>query len=191
MIGDNHEGTGSESAIKTAGRIGDQQISRPEQGENPQRKGDLPGGVALVVMKAALQHGHLLTGQLPADQAPGMAGDRGTRKIRDLLIIKGRALFNVMGQGAEAGAQDNDDIRGNRQPFFKKVNGLLHLLAVKACTGGHLFILLVSLVLILFLGRESRAMPPPAKREKTMLTARGRPDHRPGQKPFQSAEKAP
>ena len=56
MVGDQHQITGVEGGVDTAGSIGQHQLLYPQGGQNPDGQGDLPHGKSFIIMDPSLKH---------------------------------------------------------------------------------------------------------------------------------------
>ena len=87
VVGDQHEIAARIGKIHAARRVRHDQRTDAEQLQKPHRLRQLLEIVALVAVKASREAHELLSGQLAEHQLSGVAGGRGNREIRDLVIV--------------------------------------------------------------------------------------------------------
>ena len=75
--------------IDSAGSVGDDERAAAEERQHAGGEGDLGGGVALIKVHAALQHGDRRGGNMAEDEAACVADDAGGGEVRDVGIGDG------------------------------------------------------------------------------------------------------
>ena len=88
---------------------------------------DVPGSVSLVGVDAALHDGERSAGEGAEDEAAGVSLDGGPGEMRDLDIGDGDLVCEPIGEAAEAGAEDDGDLRSQSAAFANGSGGLLGL----------------------------------------------------------------
>ena len=91
--------------------IGEDQCLNTEHAKDPYIENNCFYRITFIIMESSVHHEDVLAGQISGDQLSRMTGSRGSREIRDVRIRYGKILFTGICQGAQAGTQDNADLR--------------------------------------------------------------------------------
>ena len=100
------------AGVDAAGGVGDDEGFAAEEAEDAGGEGDLGEGVALVGVDAALHDGYGDSGDVAEDEFAGVAFDGGLREVGDVGVGDGGGVFDLRGEVAEAGAEDDAEARG-------------------------------------------------------------------------------
>ncbi len=109
MVLDHHQVAGGERGVDGPGRVRDHERLHPEAAEDPDREDHLLEGVALVEVDAPLHHRDRDAAGAADDERAPVAGDGGGGEVRDLREGDGHRLLEGVGEGPEAGAEDDPD----------------------------------------------------------------------------------
>ena len=110
--------------IHAAAGVGDDQQFGAEGPHHADRESDLPLGIALIGVEAALHRHHRQPLQHAADKLAGMADRSGTRKVRNRGVIEGCLGLDLAGHAAEARAKDDSGM-GSAAPMAADYIGSL------------------------------------------------------------------
>ena len=110
MVADDHERPRPERRVDAARRIRQDDDPGAEPPEQQHRLDDESRIVALVHVEAALEHDDGLAGQPSEQQPPDMARRGRGRPAGQLGERDGDGILDVVGEPAEAGAQDDPDL---------------------------------------------------------------------------------
>ena len=91
-------------------------IRAPSRLEQQHRLDDQPGVVALVQVEAALEHDHGAAAETPEEQPPGVARRRRGRPAGQLGERDRDRVLELVGEAAEAGAEDDPDLGHEIRP---------------------------------------------------------------------------
>ncbi len=111
MVGDADEAALRVGLVDAAGGVGDDDCLAAEQAEHAHGEGDLGHRVALVGVHAALHDSDSDAADGAEDELALVAFDGGARKVRDLRVGDDDGVFNLRGEAAEAGAEDDAERR--------------------------------------------------------------------------------
>jgi len=109
VVGDGYERALLQGGADAAGGVGDDEGLRAEEAEDAGGEGDLGDGIALVGVDAALHDGYGDAGDVAYDEMAGVADDGGLGEVGDVGVGDGGGGFDVGGEVAEAGAEDDAD----------------------------------------------------------------------------------
>ena len=109
VIFDDDELALNEFAFDAAGGVGKDNRFHAHTGEDANGEGDLFGGIAFVEMDAALHSGDRDVADRAEDELAGMADGSGLREIGDFRVGDFSGVLEFVGEGAEAGAEDQGD----------------------------------------------------------------------------------
>ena len=111
MVGDGDEGALLVAGVDAAGGVGDDEGLAADEAEDAGGEGDLGEGVALVGVDAALHDGDGDAGDSAEDEVAGVAFDGGAGEVGNLGVGDAGGAADVVGEVAEAGAEDDADVR--------------------------------------------------------------------------------
>ena len=107
MVADDHERPRPERRIDAARGIREHDQLRPQPLKQQDRLDDEPGVVALIHVEAAVEHHDRLATQ-PAQQEPPRMTRRGRRRPTRQVLERDRdSILDVVGEPAQARAQDD------------------------------------------------------------------------------------
>ena len=135
MITEDHDGPGRKERVEAACGIGDDQSSGPEKAQDPNRKGHIPGRIALVKVKSALKHDQRMAVDPAQDQVALVTLNRRSGERGQLRVRNDQFDVEPIGKRAQAGAQLDNGCRAKGQPFVKEVDAGLDLLPVALAHG--------------------------------------------------------
>ncbi len=107
MVGDGYEGALWDVVADAAGGVGDDEGGAAEQAEDASGEGDLRERVAFVGVDAALHDGYGDAADGAEDELAGVADDGGERPVGDVGVGDGGGGFDLGGEVAETGAEDD------------------------------------------------------------------------------------
>lgn len=107
VVGDCDDGALRKGGADAAGGVGDDEGFATEETEDAGGEGDLLHAVALVGVDAALHDGYGDAGDLAEDEVAGVALDGGLREVGDVGVGDAGGGFDVGGEAAETGAEDD------------------------------------------------------------------------------------
>jgi hypothetical protein len=110
VIGHDHQRARAERGIQPAGRVGQDDDPRAEGVEEQDRLDDEPRVVALVQMEPALEHDHGPPAERAEEQPADVPGCGRRRPAGQIAERDGHRIVEVVGQAAQAGAQDDADL---------------------------------------------------------------------------------
>ena len=96
----------AETEIDASGGVGENQGPDSHARENADRKRDLLGGISLVLVDPALHRGHRNVSCLPNDHSSSVSNSSRLREGWDLGIGNGGGIGERVGEGAEAGPEN-------------------------------------------------------------------------------------
>jgi len=114
MVGYGHKRALFIAGVDSPGGIGDDERFAAEEAEDASGEGDFGERVALVSVDAALHDGDWDSGDVAEDKLAGVAFDGGLREVRNLGVRNGGRVFDLRGEVAEAGAEDDAEARCER-----------------------------------------------------------------------------
>ncbi|MPN40906.1 hypothetical protein SDC9_188446 [bioreactor metagenome] len=106
IIPDKHQLAARKIQVHAAGCIGNDEGFNSQQAGHPHRIGNLLHGMAFINMEAALHHEDAFTAQKPGHEPARMAHRRTFFKMGDLPIGNVDGGLHLLGQAAQAAAQD-------------------------------------------------------------------------------------
>ncbi len=112
--------------IDATGGVGEDGGANAEAAEDAHGERDLLRGVAFVEMDATLHRGDGDIFDFADHQAAGVADGGGTREAGNFFVGDARGFGQFVGEGAEAGAEDERDFRaqlGFREDEFRGAVG--------------------------------------------------------------------
>ena len=127
MVPNDHHVPGAVVPVDGPGGVGENGGPDSQQLQNPDGDDQLLEGVALVGVEAAGHADHPPARHRAENQLPGVGGHGGEQKMGDLGVIHGHRVFDGLGEGPQAGAQDNADFRGNVRFRPQKICGGLEI----------------------------------------------------------------
>ena len=104
----------SVAGVDAAGGVGDDEGFAAEESEDAGREGDFGERIALVGVDAALHDGDGDSGDGAEDELAGVAFDGGLREVGDVGVGDDGRVFDLRGEVAEAGAEDDAEARLRR-----------------------------------------------------------------------------
>src|ERR1700752_3069321 len=107
VIADENELAGGEVGADASGCVGHDPRLDAETGEDLGGGDDLPGGVTLVGVDAALHDSGRCTGEAAENEAAGVAFDGGPGEVRDLRVGDRDLAGQPIGKAAGSGAKDD------------------------------------------------------------------------------------
>jgi len=110
VVGDGDERALCVAGVDPAGCVGDDESFAADEAEDAGREGDLGEGVALVGVDAALHDGDGDSGDGAEDEVAGVAFDGGAREVGNLGVGDSGGAADVVGEVAEAGAENDADV---------------------------------------------------------------------------------
>ena len=110
MVGDGDERALPVAGVDAAGGVGDDEGFAADEAEDAGGEGDLGEGVALVGVDAALHDGDRDSGDGAENEVAGVAFYGRAGEVGDLGVGDARGASDVVGEVAEAGAEDDADV---------------------------------------------------------------------------------
>ena len=98
------------AGVDAAGGVGDDERFAADEAEDAGGEGDLGEGVALVGVDASLHDGDGNSGDSAEDEVAGVAFDGGAGEVGNLRVRNAGGAADVVGEVAEAGAEDDADV---------------------------------------------------------------------------------
>ena len=127
VVGDDHHIAGAVAGVDGAGGVGEDGGLDAQQLEYPNGDDQLFEVIALIGVEPAGHAHHLAAADGAEDELAGVGGHGGHQEIGDVLVIHHHGVFNLLGKGAQAGAQDDGDLRGEVHFLLQKVGALLKI----------------------------------------------------------------
>ncbi len=93
--------------VERAAGVGDDEAGRPQALDDPDGKGHLIERIAFVIMEPAFHGRDGDAADRPQNHLPRVGGDGGFGKAGDFRIGNGDCVFDLPGDVAEAGAEDD------------------------------------------------------------------------------------
>ena len=114
MVGDDHQVAHAERGIDPARSVRHEEVFDAQLLHDAHRESHLLHRVALVVVEAPL-HGHDLAALDRAeDHTPLVPLDGRNGETRDIFVFDGECSVDLIGETAQAGAEDDAHLRGER-----------------------------------------------------------------------------
>jgi hypothetical protein len=111
VVLDQHDVAGPVIGVHAAAGIAHDEQLRPQGPHHPHRQRDDLERIALVHMEAALHGDDRKPRELAAHETAAVARGRAPREVRDLLVLEGGLLLDVLDEAPQAGAQDDARVR--------------------------------------------------------------------------------
>ncbi len=115
VVSNQHDIPGGKGGVHRPGSVGDYQLFRSQQPQDPDRVGDILEGPALVGVEAALHHRHIPARQTAEHELARVVRGGGALHVGHILIGDGNGGLHFVAQRAQAGAQDQQH-RGRNAP---------------------------------------------------------------------------
>ena len=112
VVPEDHHVPGAVVPVHGPGGVGENEGFHAQQSQDPDGDDQLLEGIALVGVEAAGHADHGPAGDRAEDQLPGVGGHGGEQEIGDVPVIHLHRVLNLPGEGPQAGAQDDADLRG-------------------------------------------------------------------------------
>ena len=143
MVPDDHHVSGAVVRVDAPGGVGEDEGPDAQQLQHPDVNDQLLKGVALIGVKAAGHADNPPARHGAEDQLPGVGGHGGEQKVGDVGVVHFHRVLDGLGEGSQAGAQNDADfggkvrfrpqeIRGGLEVFAGVSHRLNHLLTVSA-----------------------------------------------------------
>ena len=116
VVGDGDDGALCEGGADASGGVGDDEGLRAEETEDAGGEGHLVHAVALVGVDSALHDCDGNAVDVAEDEMAGVALDGGLREVGDVGVGDARGGFDVGGEVAQTGAEDDAESRLERSP---------------------------------------------------------------------------
>ena len=140
MILDQHEIAYLEAGVDAARGIRDDERLNAELSQHIDRIGDLVRRIALVAVQTALHADNAAARERAADQTACMVGRGRDTEMRDIAIRDADRLLDLLRERAEARAEDDADLRDERQLSAQEIRRLLYFImcqhGLSLLTGG-------------------------------------------------------
>ncbi len=117
VIADEHQRALGEAEIDASGGVGQDDGLDPHAGEDADRERDLLRGVSLVEVDAALHGGNCDFARFADYQAAGVSDGGGLWERRNFRVGDAGGIGERVGEGAEAGTEDEADPGAERRAF--------------------------------------------------------------------------
>ena len=118
-----------------AGGVGDHQAGTAQFHEHPGGEDHRLHGIALVEVHASLHHGDRVGAQAADHQVAGVSGHVGDGKMGELSVGQDHAVLERVGEGAQAGSEDQPHGRARGNFIGNEFNAFLDV--VRQCHGRH------------------------------------------------------
>ena len=123
VIPKDDEGAGLESEIDAAGGIGKNGSANAETRKDAHGENDFGRRITFVKMDAALHGSDGDAGTFADDKLASVADGGGKREIGDARVGDARGGFELVGKSAEAGAEDDGDLRAKLSASANELYG--------------------------------------------------------------------
>ena len=111
VIPEDHDVPGAVGRVDASGGVGEDDGLDAQQLQHPDGDDQLLEGIALVGVEAAGHAGHPFPGHGAEEQLPGVGGHGGEQEVGDIGVIHLDGVLDGLGEGSQAGAQDNAHLR--------------------------------------------------------------------------------
>ena len=127
VVGDDHYIAGTVAGVDGAGGIGEDGGLDAQQLEKTDGDHQLLKVVALIGVEPAGHAHHLAAADGAENELSGVGRHSGDQEVGDVLVIHHDGVFDLLGEGAQAGAQDNGDLGGEIDLALDVIGALLEI----------------------------------------------------------------